>query len=75
MEDNEIDHRATPGEACKEYAYNYGSLHPDRAWILTDFDTWEPNPHYRGPRLPHPEFDSDNSIAQEEAEYADAHAS
>jgi hypothetical protein len=51
------DHIATPAEACKEYARNYGSDHPEQAWILTDFDTWEPNPFYHGPPVQHPEDD------------------
>lgn len=58
MIDFEHDGRlATPSEACREYAWNYGADRPNRAWILTDFDTWEPNPHYSGPPVPHPEFD------------------
>jgi len=52
---HEEDRLATPQEACREYAYNYGSTRPDRAWVLTDFDTWECNPHYQGPPVPHPE--------------------
>ena len=50
-------HMATPAEACKEFARNVGADHPDRAWILTDFDTWERNPYYSGPPVPHPEDD------------------
>lgn len=51
----EADCIATPYEACKEYARNYGMDHPNSAWILTDFDTWEPNPFYSGPPVQHPE--------------------
>jgi hypothetical protein len=57
MNEYEEDRLATPSEACKEYARNYGSDHPERAWILTDFDTWERNPFYSGPKVPHPEDD------------------
>lgn len=53
------DHLATPTEACHEFARNYGSMNEHKAWILTDFDTWEPNPFYSGPPVPHPEFDGD----------------
>jgi hypothetical protein len=51
------DRPATVSEACREYARNYGATRPERAWILTDFDTWEPNPSYSGPPVPHPEDD------------------
>ena len=57
MNEYEEDRLATPSEACKEYARNYGSDRPERAWILTDFDTWERNPFYSGPKVPHPEDD------------------
>lgn len=53
----EEDCRATPMEACREQARNVGQDHPDRPWILTMFDTWEPNPYYSGPLTPHPEDD------------------
>jgi hypothetical protein len=46
---------ATPADACREYARNVGATCPERAWINTDFDTWERNPFYTGPDVPHPE--------------------
>lgn len=46
---------ATPTEACREYATNFGMDHTERAWICTPFDTWERNPFYHGPAMPHPE--------------------
>ena len=49
------DRLATPTEACREYARNVGSEHPERPWILTDRDTWERNPFYDGPAVPHPD--------------------
>ena len=52
------DRLATKTDACREYACNVGADHPERAWILTDYDTWERNPHYHGPAVPHPEDDS-----------------
>ena len=55
--EEEPDHLATPQEACREYARNVGIEYPDRAWILTHFDTWERNPFYHGPAVPHPESD------------------
>ena len=48
---------ATIPEACREYAANVGADRQDVAWILTDWDTWEPNPFYLGPMMPHPEED------------------
>jgi hypothetical protein len=50
---------ATPRDACCEQARNEGRDHPERAWILTFFDTWEPNPFYIGPPVRHPETDYD----------------
>lgn len=41
--------------ACREYAQNYGKDHPNKEWILTDFDVWVRNPHYTGEPGPHPE--------------------
>lgn len=40
-----------------------GEDHPDRAWILTPFDSWEKNPYYRGAPQRHPE---DQSIEAED---------
>jgi len=48
-ETGEDDRCATPMEACREYARNVGAERPDTKWILTDYDTWESNPFYRGP--------------------------
>ena len=48
---------ATPQDACREQAYNEGYEDPSRAWILTWFDSWERNPFYVGPAVPHPEAD------------------
>ena len=48
------DHVATYPEAMKEYAYNFGMDHKERAWVLTPWDTWERNPFYSGPAIPHP---------------------
>lgn len=53
----EPDHIATPSEARAEYARNAGADDPSRCWILTPWDTWEKNPHYRGPAVRHPEDD------------------
>jgi hypothetical protein len=29
--------------------------HPEQAWILTPWDSWEVNPFYHGPKVAHPE--------------------
>jgi len=43
-------------ELVREQMYWDGQFCPDQAWILSDFDTWEPNPHYNGPPNPrHPD--------------------
>lgn len=34
-----------------------GEQHPERAWILSDRDCWYANPYYKGPPVPHPEYD------------------
>jgi hypothetical protein len=41
-------------EAVRQYAYAIGSENTERAWILSPFDTWEPNPFYIGEPQPHP---------------------
>jgi hypothetical protein len=56
MSEEHEDRLETKTEACREYARNFGEDHPERPWNLTDYDTWEPNPWYRGPRVPHPEY-------------------
>lgn len=58
-EDYEIDRPATHSEAMQEYALYVGQFdrHKNSAWILTDYDVWVTNPHYRGPPQRHPEDD------------------
>jgi hypothetical protein len=43
--------------AFREWAWVHGADSPDLAWISTPYDTWERNPHYRGPPARHPEDD------------------
>lgn len=50
---------ATEASADREYARNVGYDNPDRAWILSNRDAWYANPFYSGPKVPHPEDDSD----------------
>ena len=43
-------------DAIREWAWSYGAEHPGQAWLLSDRDSWERNPHYTGPDVPHPEY-------------------
>lgn len=62
--DDEPQYYGSQGEyltmAVREYAREHGAMEPDRAWILSPFDTWERNPFYRGPPVRHPEDDQDD---------------
>lgn len=42
-------------EAVREWTWTVGSERKFQQWILSDYDTWEPNPHYVGPDQGHPE--------------------
>jgi len=42
-------------EAVREWSWNVGSDRPTEQWLLSDYDTWERNPHYVGPDQGHPE--------------------
>lgn len=53
-------------EALYQYASAYGEDRPEAAWILSPFDTWERNPHYTGPEVPHPEDACWDYIDEEE---------
>lgn len=46
---------ATRQDAVSEWARNVGRDNPDRAWLLSDYDSWERNPFYTGPKVEHPE--------------------
>lgn len=35
--------------AVREWAWLVGAGYPEREWLVCDYDTWEPNPHYLGP--------------------------
>ncbi len=48
---------ASEAEADREWAHYVGRDNPDHAWILSDRDAWYPNPFYKGPAVPHPEYD------------------
>ena len=50
--------------ATRQYADAHGSVDTAAAWILTPFDSWERNPHYVGPAMPHPEDWTDELEAQ-----------
>ena len=44
-------------EAVRGWAYSVGINRQDQQWLLSDYDSWERNPHYVGPEQGHPEFD------------------
>lgn len=48
---------ATPSSAVSEWVWIVGAEHTDRAWLLSNYDTWERNPHFLGTVPPHPEND------------------
>ncbi len=66
MYQEEWGQRATPMDACREYALNAGRERTESAWILTDFDAWMPNPFYQGPPVPHPEDWYDDDVGGEQ---------
>jgi hypothetical protein len=67
---------ANEQDSCREFARNVGREYPERAWISTPFDTWEPNPFYVGPAVPHPYSDeprdTDGSLPNENGEGQEA---
>jgi hypothetical protein len=54
-----FDHIATQGEAYRELISNLAIDNPNVCWLKTPYDTWERNPNYTGPEVPHPECDED----------------
>ena len=42
-------------EAVREWVWNVGQDRADQQWVLSNYDTWERNPHYTGPDQGHPE--------------------
>jgi hypothetical protein len=42
-------------EAVREWVWTVGQDRADQQWVLSNYDTWERNPHYRGPDQGHPE--------------------
>ena len=62
----EVDIKATEAEAVREFAENVGRDNPQQAWILSNYDTWESNPFYRGEPVPHPEEEEADYHAEQE---------
>jgi hypothetical protein len=46
---------ATMSEAVQQWAYVIGINRQYTQWLLSDYDSWERNPHYVGPDQGHPE--------------------
>lgn len=53
--DNVFDRAPTIAESVREWAWVVGAERLDQQWLLSDYDTWERNPHYTGPEQRHPE--------------------
>jgi len=61
MSNNEF---ARTSDAIREYVRVVGAESPDSPWIVSPYDTWERNPHYQGPAVPHPDdFDDEEAPA------------
>lgn len=54
-EDYEDDRPIAWSQAVREWAWVVGAERLDQQWLLSDYDTWELNPHYKGPAQGHPE--------------------
>lgn len=75
---HDVYEHGTQGEymtaAVAEYAREHGRDRPDQAWIASPFDTWEPNPFYTGPKVPHPESDEfetyEGPVAEDRSPFA-----
>ena len=63
--DNERDEPMTTADAVRHWVYAVGADWSREAWILSPYDTWERNPHYRGFPVPHPES-AEARMAEEE---------
>jgi hypothetical protein len=63
----EEDRVATTADAVREWTYTVGGWdrYKDHQWILSDYDTWERNPHYTGPDQGHP-WDDDGFCAPDD---------
>ena len=42
-------------ESVRSWLWTVGQDRPDQQWLLSNYDTWERNPHYNGPDQGHPE--------------------
>lgn len=52
MDENKL---ANMQEAVREWVWIVGKDNPDQQWLLSNYNTWEKNPYYRGPIEKHPE--------------------
>ena len=58
--------------AFSDFAQLNGAVEPEREWLLSDYDVWVRNPHYRGEPGAHPEDDEYWQASDEERAKADA---
>jgi hypothetical protein len=49
------DRAPTHNELLRWEADARGEERPEDEWVLTNYDVWMKNPHYKGPPGPHPE--------------------
>ena len=62
----EYGHLANETDAIREWAWNVGAERPEAAWLCSNYDTWEKNPHYKGEPMPHPEdYDAEAAFFEE----------
>jgi hypothetical protein len=57
---------ATESDAIREWTSAVGCENRDRAWLLSNYDTWERNPYYVGAPVPHPDSEEWQEYAQSE---------
>lgn len=72
FEDEEDCAPISTADAVREWASVVGAERPDTQWLLSDYDTWERNPHYAGPAQRHPESYQDEPSEEELAEQCNA---
>lgn len=58
MNEDEDFNGSVQAEGHKDWIQSFGEMHPEREWILSDWDVWERNPFFMGKRTNgHPEDD------------------
>ena len=65
-------HYSTDAEWDRAEALQLGEMYPERAWVCTDRDVIHANPFYKGPPVPHPDYEgtTEEWVAEEKAREA-----